>query len=385
VKIEAAVVGAAETTYTPAGNAITSYDLTCEAARAAALDAGLVPSDIDGIVKYSFDGALSDLELATALGCRSLNFSAEVPFGGGSGPAALTMAAAAISTGLATNILCYRTVVADEWWQQLSKPDLGRPYYRDALELLRPLGWYSYQHLFGMLTHRHMTEYGTTEEACAQVILRSREHARSAPNALRKDAPDLAGYLASPYTVQPLRVMDDVVWANGSCAIIVSAAARSADAPHGGAHILAGAQSAGTPAQQSFEFWPMRADMHSSLKQIAGSLWSHGVGPEDVQSLHCYDTTPISTILALEGLGLCPIGGAGPFIESGGIGPDGALQVCTNGGHTSAAYIHGFSQVLEAVRRVRPGEDGAPIDSFAVASGAPTTPTSAVLLGAEPL
>lgn len=381
----AAVVGAAETPFTLPGVPGTSYDLTVATARAAASDAGLPPSAIDGIVKYSFDGAINDIELAVALGLRRLDFSTEIPMGGGSGPAALAVAAAAVGAGLATNVLCYRTVVADEWWGQLSKPDLGRPYYRDAMELLRPLGWYSYQHMFGMLTHRHMTQFGTTPEACGQVVVTSREHAGRAANALLRDDLDLDAYLASPYTVEPLRVLDDAIWVNGSCAVVVSSAERAADAPHGAAHIVASAQSAGAPAQQSFEFWPMRADIHSSFAQIAETLWSRGVGPQDVQSLQCYDTTPVSTMLALEGLGFCPIGEAGPFIESGGISPGGAVLVSTNGGHTSSGYVHGFSQVLEAVRRVRPDRTGRTADAFTVASGAPTTPTSAILLAAAPV
>ena len=385
MRAQAAVVGAAETKFTPAGTPSTSYDITRDAARAAARDAGIAPAAIDGIVKYSFDGALNDVELATALGCRSLNLSVEVPLGGGSGPAALAIAGAAVSAGLAANVLCYRTVVADEWWGQLSKPDLGRPYYRDAMELLRPLGWYSYQHMFGMLTARHMAQYGTTEQACGQVIIRAREHGREAPNALLRDLIDLDTYLSAPFSVEPLRSLDDAVWANGCCAVIVSSAERAADAPNGAAYIVGSAQSAGEPALQSFEFWPMRTDMHSSLSQIGRRLWGGDIRPHDIQSLQCYDTAPISTMLALEGLGFCPIGEAGPFIEEGGISSCAPLQVCTNGGHTSSGYIHGFSQVLEAVRRVRPDSEGRSCDRFSVASGAPTTPTSAIVLAAEPL
>jgi acetyl-CoA acetyltransferase len=282
-------------------------------------------------------------------------------------------------------VLCYRTVVANEWWDQLSKPDLGRPYYRDALELLRPLGWYSYQHLFGMMTHRHMTEFGTTETQLAEIILAARRHAQRADNALRTDDLSLQDYLGSPFTVQPLREIDDVVWANGGCAVIVTSADHAADAPNGAAYLIAAAQSTGIPPQHSFEFWPARVDMHSSLTRITTSLWNHGVAPADVQTLQCYDTTPISVVLALEGLGFCPVGEAGPFIESGGIATPGTLEVCTNGGHTSAAYLHGFSQVIEAVRRVRPRPSEQPADRFAVISGAPTTPTSAAILATEPL
>lgn len=380
----AAITGIGETPFSLAGqSADTSYDLTANSARLAAADAGLSTRDIDGIVKYSFDGAAADSELATVLGCRELTFSAEIPYGGGSQGAAIATAAAAIATGQARRILCYRTVVADEWWAQLRQRDLGRPYYRDALDLLRPSGWYSYHHLFGMLTSRHMQEFGTTAEQLGQIIIESRRHALAAPNALRKQLLSPEEYITSPYTVEPLRELDDVVWANGSCAVIVTAAADAANAPNGGAFLVGSGQSTGTPPSPSFEFWPLVADPEGPLRSIAKQLWRNGVSPEDIGSLQCYDSTPISVVMALEGLGFCPVGEGGPFVESGGISSRGSLRVCTNGGHSSGAYIHGFSQVIESVRRVRPGRGEQSQDMFSVVSGAPTTPTSAVILAAE--
>jgi acetyl-CoA acetyltransferase len=381
----AAIAGIGETQFELAGGPATAYDVTCDAARLAAADAGVSTRQIDGIVKYSYDGAMSDAELATRLGCRELTFSAEIPFGGGSPGAVLGTAAAAIATGQARTVLCYRTVVAEEWAAQLRQPDLGRPYYRDALQFLRPSGWYSYLHLFGMLAARHMQEFGTTSEQFGRVIIESREHALRAPNALRRQSLSPEEYAASPYTVEPLRELDDVVWANGGCAVIVTSAAQAVDAPNGAAHILSTGQSTGSPPVPSFEFWPMVPDMHSALRSIAGQLWAHGITPADVGSLQCYDTTPICVLLALEGLGFCEIGAGGPFVQDGGISAGGQLAVCTNGGHTSSAYIHGFSQVIEAVRRVRPSAGESPADAFSVVSGAPTTPTSAVILGAEAL
>lgn len=381
----AAIVGIGETLFQLAGTPATSYDLTIDSARLAAQDAGISTRDIDGIVKYSFDGAIADSELATVLGCRDMTFSAEIPYGGGSPCAALATAAAAIATGQARAVLCYRTVVADEWWAQLRQRDIGRPYYRDALEFLRPSGWYSYQHMFGMLTSRHMHDFGTRSEQLGRVIIEARRHAVSAPNALLRETLSAEKYAWSPYTVEPLREVDDVVWANGSCAVIVMAASAGSDAPNGAAHIIATGQSTGTPPTVSFEFWPMVPSIHGPLQSIARQLWASGLEPQDISSLQCYDSTPISVLMALEGLGFCGIGEGGAFIEDGNISAAGRLQVCTNGGHTASAYIHGFSQVIEAVRRVRRTATGARSDAFSMISGAPTTPTSGAILGSDPL
>ena len=54
----AAIAGIGETHFELAGAPATAYDVTCDAARLAAADAGIPSSQIDGIVKYSYDGAV---------------------------------------------------------------------------------------------------------------------------------------------------------------------------------------------------------------------------------------------------------------------------------------------------------------------------------------
>ena len=384
MSIGAAVVGVGETPFTALGTPATSYDITCDAARLAIADAGLETREIDGIVKYSVDGAMSDTELGTHLGIEELTFSAEIPYGGGSAAAVLATAGAAVATSQAKHVLCYRTVVASEWWNQLRHLDIGRPYYRDALEFLRPLGWYSYHHLFGMLTQRHILDYGTSPEQFGEVILQSRRHAMATPTALRRDPLTIEEYLESPFSVEPLRLADDVIWGNGGCAVVVAGADAVSEAPNGGAHIAATAQAMGTPAQVSFEFWAARANIHASATSLAHQLFAKGLRAQDIGSLQCYDTMPVSVALALEGFGFCDIGEAGAYIGDGHIGADGTVAVCTNGGHTSCAYIHGFSQVLEAVRRVRRGPGSNAADAFSLVAGSLTTPTSAAILSSDP-
>jgi acetyl-CoA acetyltransferase len=59
-------------------------------------------------------------------------------------------------------------------------------------------------------------------------------------------------------------------------------------------------------------------------------------------------------LLALEDWGFCGDGESGAFVERGGIRwPDGRLPVNTHGGQLSEAFIHGFNNLLEAVRQIR--------------------------------
>ncbi|MFP5516705.1 MAG: thiolase C-terminal domain-containing protein, partial [Alphaproteobacteria bacterium] len=71
--------------------------------------------------------------------------------------------------------------------------------------------------------------------------------------------------------------------------------------------------------------------------------------PADVDTAQLYDGFSILTLMWLEGLGFCPRGEGGRFIENGTcIGLDGDLPLNTNGGQLSGGRTHGLGYVHEA-------------------------------------
>src|SRR2546426_1614584 len=84
LKDKAAIVGVGHTEYSR-DSGRSEMSLAVEAIRNAIADAGLKPSDIDGIAKYSMDNN-DPVEIAANLGIPALRFFAEVPYGGGGGP-----------------------------------------------------------------------------------------------------------------------------------------------------------------------------------------------------------------------------------------------------------------------------------------------------------
>ena len=81
--------------------------LAAEASRAAILDAGLTPADIDGMVTFTVD-ANDEQELIRNLGAGPVTWWSRAPGGGTGACAAMQQAVAAVAAGLANNVLVYR-------------------------------------------------------------------------------------------------------------------------------------------------------------------------------------------------------------------------------------------------------------------------------------
>lgn len=101
---QACIVGIGETPYCRApGSGVSDLNLILRASLAAVADAGLLLSDIDGLMVPIF-GASGD-ELAANLGIENLRYAAQVNMGGVSPVSSLQSAAMAIATGVANCVL----------------------------------------------------------------------------------------------------------------------------------------------------------------------------------------------------------------------------------------------------------------------------------------
>ncbi len=97
-----AVTGVGETKYMR-GTDRSALSLQLEASLAAIRDAGLKPSDIDGLIPYGH-GAVAE-DFVTNFGIKDLRFSATTPMGGASAVAAIQCALAVIQAGVCKHVL----------------------------------------------------------------------------------------------------------------------------------------------------------------------------------------------------------------------------------------------------------------------------------------
>src|SRR3954452_10564264 len=103
-----AIVGVGETTY-KRGSGKTTRDLGTWAVGNAILDAGLKPSDVDGMLSYSGNDSTPSTFIAGDLGIR-LNFFMDV-FGGGSSTEALIgIAIGVIEAGMCKCVAIFRSM-----------------------------------------------------------------------------------------------------------------------------------------------------------------------------------------------------------------------------------------------------------------------------------
>jgi acetyl-CoA acetyltransferase len=358
------------------------------AAIAAALDdAGLSPADVDGVCLYDIESTgIGDL--GPVLELERVRFFSTHSHGGGAYCAVVLSAAAALAAGHASVVLTFR---ARNRGRRSSfgagYTQGGRPWEKIAPRIA---GFYQWQVPFGvvspvqemaLIARRHMLDHGTTEEHFGEVACAARSHAARNPHALMREPITLADHRASRPVAEPLRLLDCCLETDGGCALVLTTAERARDLRQRPAHVLGGVQSLG-PAHHHPHDW-FAFERRRWAAAAADRLWgTAGVRPDDVDAAMLYDHFTPMVLIALEDWGFCAPGEGGPFVAGGAIRwPDGRLPVNTNGGQLSEAFIHGYNNLLEAVRQVRGTSTSQVRDAELVfAAAAASDPSGALLL-----
>ena len=137
--------------------------LATQASLAAIADAGLTPQDIDGIVRCDMDLVRSN-DLVDALGMTRLDYYGDAGPGGVAPTAQVAQAMAAVISGLATNVLVYRSLNGRSGRRfglsSVTSAQVGGNGTYD--EFFLPYGLLTPGQIFGLIAQRHMLEYGTT-------------------------------------------------------------------------------------------------------------------------------------------------------------------------------------------------------------------------------
>jgi acetyl-CoA acetyltransferase len=345
-------------------------ELTLEACLAAVDDAGLTLADVDGLSTYpgpmavprGFSGA-GAYEVIDALRLEVGWYDSGVETSGQLG--SVIKACLAVGAGLADHVLCFRSVWEGSAQGAGGRASLGpggsdsgtggRQYASGITEWSLPFGSASPACWVAMFAQAHMHRYGTTVEQLAQIALNARRNAALNPKAIYREPMTLEDYLGARMITTPLRLYDCDVPCDGATAVVVSRRELAADLRHRPVVVEAvGAAMHDRPS------WDQVADLTRLVgADAAAQMWSRtDLTPTDVDVAEIYDGFSYLTMLWLEALGLCPVGGSGPFVEGGErIALEGPLPLNTQGGQLSAGRLHGYGFLHEAVVQLR-GDGG---------------------------
>lgn len=351
------IVGAGQTEFSKnAGR--TETQLAAESITAALADAGLKPSDVDGLVSYTID-PVEETELTRAIGFQQLNWSSRVPYGGGGSQGVLLHAAAAVASGAADVVVAYRACRARSGnrfgrAQVAASTSTGHsgttsPQWCTPYGVLTPASWMS---LNGM---RYMHQYGATSEDFGRYVVQCRAYAATNPNAHFYGKPiTLDDHQSSRWIAEPvLHLLDCCQETDGSVALIVTTAERAAEFAQPVTIAAAGQAAIFEEEIATNHYRPDLSRMDGAVAMGKRVFDDFGISRDDIDVAMIYDAFTPVLFMQLEGLGFCGPGEAAAFINDGNLGPSGKLPTNPNGGLIGEGYIHGLNLTLEAVRQCR--------------------------------
>jgi acetyl-CoA acetyltransferase len=374
------VVGVAET---PLGKVPdqTELSMVALAAHEALGEAGLTFADVDGVFAHRM-GEEGSVQVGEYLGINA-RYADSTDFGGAAFEAFVHHAMLAIAAGRCeVALITYASRQRSKRSRRASGPDEAlslRGQFEAPHGLPFPIGHYA------LAAARHAHQHGTTPRQLAEVAVAARSWARLNPKAWSRDPLSIDDVMTSPLVCDPLRRLDCCLVTDGGGAIVLTHGDRARDVDKRPVRVIGAGEGQGT--------WntTQMPDLTVSPGAISGreAFGMAGIDPDDVDVLEPYDSFTITVLLVLEDLGFCAKGEAGTFVESGRLGPSGALPAMTSGGGLSYNHPGAFGLLLlvEAVRQLR-GECGdrqVPDARIAVAhgSGGLLSTASTVVLARE--
>ena len=342
-------------------------ELTLDACYAAVADAGLKPSDINGLSTYpgnmsqpkGFTGA-SAYDVMDAMRLEVDWYDSGVETSGQLG--SVYKAIMAIGAGMADHVLCFRSV-----WEGSAQGSGGRAslgpgggrggtiYAGGFQQWMLPFGSAGAPIWVALYAQAHMDRYGVKPEQLAQIALNGRRNAAVNPKAIYREPMTLDDYFSSRMITTPLRLFDCDVPCDGATAFVVSRRELARDLAKPPVYI----EAMGT-AIHDRPSWDQLKDLTRTVgADAAVQMWGRTpLTPADVDMAQIYDGFSYLTMLWLEALLLCGPGESGDFVEGGTrIARDGALPLNTAGGQLSAGRLHGYGFLHEACVQLR-GEGG---------------------------
>jgi sterol carrier protein 2 len=226
--------------------------------------------------------------------------------------------------------------------------------------------------MFGNAGREHMERYGTTREHFAKIGWKNHKHSVNNPYSQFQDEYSLEDILNAPVVYEPLTKLQCCPTSDGSGAAIL--ASEDFVKKHGlqsqAVEIAGMAMMTDTPA--SFEEKScIKMVGFDMTKGAAQKVYEQsGLGPEDLDVVELHDCFSCNEMITYEGLGLCPVGKGGEFVDSGAQTYGGKVVVNPSGGLISKGHplgATGLAQCAELNWQIRGQADARQVEGAKVA------------------
>jgi acetyl-CoA acetyltransferase len=355
---EAAIAGIGATEFSKESKR-SELQLAAECSKAALDDAGIHPSDVDGMITFTIDNS-DEIGLARCLGVKDLAYTGRIPGGGAAAVATIYHAMALVNAGVCNTVLVWRAM------NERSQYRFGQPYTQNigpqagngtgSLLWCMPFGAQTPATWESLAAQRYMQQYGVTNLDLGRVSVVQRKYAATNPAAWFYGKPiTLEDHQNSKWIVEPiLRLLDCCQESDGGVAIVITSLDRARDLKQKPVKIVGACQSIPYNVEVISNYYHADLSLMPEAEGTAKRLYAQtGMKPTDMQMAMIYDAFTPQVLKQLEGFGFCKRGEAKDFIADGQIEIDGLLPINTNGGLIGEAYIHGMNNITEAVRQVR--------------------------------
>ncbi|MEE4662115.1 MAG: lipid-transfer protein [Halieaceae bacterium] len=287
---QAAIAGIGLTEFSK-NSGVSELSLAAQCITAACDDAGISPSEIDGLVSYTLDST-DEIEVARAVGAGDLSFFSRINYGGGAAVGTILQAVMAVATGQASTVVCWRAMngrSGQRMGQGVSgniiSSDLIHWSWYMAYGMLTPGSW------IALIANKYMDTYGVTREDLGRVAISQRNYALNNPRAFGYGKPlTMEDYLGSKMIADPLCLYDFCQETDGGCAILITSAERAKDLRQKPA-VIRGVTQASTQGQEQMTSY-YRSELLSlpEMEMAARRVYDMaGLGPDDIDAACLYD------------------------------------------------------------------------------------------------
>ena len=330
----------------------TAFQLHQQATQRAIDDAGLAKGDIEGFMSSGL-GTLAPIEVAEYMGIRP-TWVDSTGVGGSTWEFMVEHAYAAIAMGLVDVVaLAYGSTARADLKRRLRGANLSFGT-RGPVQFEAPFG-HTLIAKYAMVARRHMVEFGTTIEQLAEIAVSTRHNASLNPDAYYQDPITLDDVVSGPMIADPFTKLQCCIRSDGGGAVVLASEDRAKDLAKDPVWVLGTGEAISHTTMSEWEDFTESPCVRSG-RQAFGRA---GVTPADIDVCQLYDAFTSMVLLTLEGLGFCPKGEGGPFVEDGKLRVGGALPTNTDGGGLSSCHpgMRGMFLLVEATRQLR-GECG---------------------------